>query len=193
VVLRRAQGESFNRLGKDLGRSDDSLSKGAAGCNQGAKTGQMMVFWVATGVLTAGLAAIAIIDLRTFRIPDLLSLPLIAVGLLQAYAMSVLPFWHHAVGAMAGFAILAAVGEWYFRHRGIDGLGLGDAKLFAAAGAWLGWQSLPMVLMIAALGGLAFALLRGGATRMTAIAFGPWLALGFWLAWMWVHRVMLSL
>jgi leader peptidase (prepilin peptidase)/N-methyltransferase len=193
LTVRRTQGESFSRPDKDLGRSRDSFSKAVIGCNQGAKTGQMMVFWVATGVLTAGLAAVAIIDLRTLRIPDLLSLPLIAVGLIQAYAMSVLPFWHHAVGAMAGFAILAAVGEWYFRHRGIDGLGLGDAKLFAAAGAWLGWQALPMVLLIAALGGLAFALLRGGATRMTAIAFGPWLAWGFWLAWVWAHRGTLTL
>jgi leader peptidase (prepilin peptidase) / N-methyltransferase len=147
-----------------------------------------MVFWVATGVLTAVLVAIAVIDLRTFRIPDLLSLPLIAAGLILAWTMPLLPFWHHIIGAAAGFAVLAGIGEWYFHRRGIDGLGLGDAKLFAAAGAWLGWQGLPMVLMIAALGGLAFALLRGGATRVTAIAFGPWLALGFWLVWLWTRR-----
>jgi leader peptidase (prepilin peptidase) / N-methyltransferase len=151
----------------------------------------MALFWMATLGLTAVLVAVAVIDLRSFRIPDRLSLPLIAAGLVLAWAMPVQPIWHHLIGAMAGFALLAGLGEWYFRQRGVDGLGLGDAKLFAAAGAWLGWQALPAVLMIAACGGLAFAVLDGTARRAAGIAFGPWLALGFWLAWLWVHRAMI--
>jgi leader peptidase (prepilin peptidase) / N-methyltransferase len=79
-----------------------------------------------------------------------------------------------------GFVLLAVIGEVYFRRKGTEGLGLGDAKLFGAAGAWLGWQALPTVLLIGSVGGLVFALIRG---RTDRVAFGPWLALGLWVMW----------
>ena len=89
---------------------------------------------------------------------------------------------------MAGFAAFAAIAGIYRRARGREGLGLGDAKLLAAAGAWLGWQALPGVVLIAAASGLAFALatpLGGGKLAWTSrIAFGPHLALAFWLTWL---------
>jgi leader peptidase (prepilin peptidase)/N-methyltransferase len=134
-------------------------------------------------VLGAALLAIAAVDLRTYRIPDWLSLPLIAAGLAwTAYAHA--DRWPaHAIGAAAGYAVLALFGELYFRARRREGLGLGDAKLFAAGGAWLGWQALPAVLAVAAVAGLIFAL----ATRRRGhapVAFGPWLALGIWVAWL---------
>ena len=70
----------------------------------------------------------------------------------------------------------------YRRLRGRDGLGLGDAKLLAAAGAWLGLASLPWVVLAAALLGLVLALLRAGPLRAeTAVPFGPPLALAFWV------------
>ena len=62
-----------------------------------------------------------------------------------------------------------------------EGLGLGDAKLFAASGTWLGLPLLPYVLLIAALGGLAWALIARAQGRL---AFGPWIALGFWCVWL---------
>jgi leader peptidase (prepilin peptidase)/N-methyltransferase len=137
---------------------------------------------MATLGLLAALAAIAVIDLRSLRIPDALSLPLIAAGLVVAPALRGGAMADHLIGAAAGFALFAAIGEVHFRRRGVEGLGLGDAKLFAAAGAWLGWQGLPWVLLIAALGGLAFALAAG---RGRAVAFGPWLALGIAATWLW--------
>lgn len=143
------------------------------------------MLWFVTLGLTLVLAAIAIIDARTRRIPDLLSLPLIPAGLAVAYLTPLLPIQHHLIGACAGYALFAAIGAWYFRRTGTDGLGLGDAKLFAAAGAWLGWQALPAVLLIAALGGLGFALVQGRTNRHVALAFGPWLALAFWAVWLW--------
>jgi leader peptidase (prepilin peptidase) / N-methyltransferase len=146
---------------------------------------RMTLFAGLTAMLTLILGAIALIDLRHFRIPDMLSLPLIAAGLALALWLPDLPFWPRLAGAVAGFAILGAIGAWYYRRTGTDGLGLGDAKLFAAAGAWLGWQALPAVLLIAALGGLAFAAVAGRTDRHEAIAFGPWLALGFWVVWLW--------
>ena len=148
----------------------------------------MTVLWGVTAVLTLVLVAIALIDLRSFRIPDVLSLPLIAAGIVGVPATTGVALHDLVIGAMGGFGVFWAIGAWYFRRTGIDGLGLGDAKLFAAAGAWLGWQALPMVLLIAAIGGIVQALLRGKAGRHTAIAFGPWLALGFWVIW--IARIM---
>jgi prepilin signal peptidase PulO-like enzyme (type II secretory pathway) len=137
----------------------------------------------AGAVLGAALLAIAVIDFRTYRIPDWLSLPLIAAGL--AWAVLTDRHWPaHLTGAAAGYASLALFGALYFRLRGREGLGLGDAKLFAAGGAWLGWQALPLVLALAAVAGLIFALATKRREPAAQIAFGPWLALGIWLAWL---------
>ena len=142
------------------------------------------VWLAATAALLAALLAIARIDLRQYRIPDGLSLPLMAAGLgLAALRPGLvgLPLSDHAIGAAAGFGVLAAIGAWYHRRTGIDGLGLGDAKLFGAAGAWLGWQMLPHVLLAASLAGLVAA----GLLRRRRIAFGPWIAAGFFGVWLW--------
>lgn len=124
------------------------------------------------------LLTIAVIDLKTLRIPDLLSLPLIALGLAVAAFGPADVFAGKLIGAGVGYLVLAGLGAAYFRLRGQDGLGLGDAKLFAAAGAWLGWQSLPVVLALASVGGLCWALTH---PQRDQIAFGPWIALAFWV------------
>ncbi len=69
-------------------------------------------------------------------------------------------------------------GVWLVCHK--EGLGYGDFKLLAAAGAWCGWQTLPMILLIASLGGIGYAIVSQLLQRrtITTIAFGPWLALG---------------
>jgi leader peptidase (prepilin peptidase)/N-methyltransferase len=133
--------------------------------------------------LACALLAISAIDLRERRIPDLLSLPLLVSGLVWSAWAGDRPWTAHALGAVAGYGTLAIFGALYFRWRGREGLGLGDAKLFAAAGAWLGWRALPMVLLIASLCGLLFALLTGRVRPDRKLPFGPPLALGFWLTW----------
>jgi leader peptidase (prepilin peptidase)/N-methyltransferase len=135
-------------------------------------------------VLGAALLAIAVVDFRTYRIPDWLSLPLLAAGLAWTAVAEPDRWPAHAIGAAAGYAVLALFGELYFRLRGREGLGLGDAKLFAAGGAWLGWQALPAVLAAAAVAGLVFALATRRRDRHAQIAFGPWLALGIWVVWL---------
>lgn len=134
-------------------------------------------------VLLATLALIAVIDIRTYRIPDWLSLPLVAAGLLRAALEGERPWSAYLIGAAAGYASLALFGEIYFRARGREGLGLGDAKLFAAGGAWLGWQALPVLLAVSATAGLVFALVTRRRSA-AAVAFGPWLAVGIWLCWL---------
>lgn len=124
------------------------------------------------------LIAIAVFDVKYLRIPDGLTLPMVAFGLGVAWFDGYSDFAHHLIGAGAGYLAMAGFGQAYFRLRGREGLGLGDAKLFSAAGAWLGWQALPFVLLIGSVGGLCWALI----TRQKGeLAFGPWLALGFWL------------
>ncbi|MGH7111780.1 MAG: prepilin peptidase, partial [Stellaceae bacterium] len=85
-------------------------------------------------------------------------------------------------------ASMRAVAWIYKKTRGGDGLGGGDAKLFAAAGAWVGALALPSVILVAALSALlAAALLRLAGVRLTArsaIPFGPFLALALWLVWL---------
>lgn len=141
-----------------------------------------MTDYLAGILLTLALSRLAWIDLRTFRLPDLWTLPLIAAGLglaLVGFGPSLLA---SAVGGLVGFTLFWGIGAFYHARTGIDGLGLGDAKLFAAAGTWVGFAFLPHVLLVAALGGLAYALITRQRTAR-AIAFGPWIALGFWLVW----------
>jgi leader peptidase (prepilin peptidase)/N-methyltransferase len=133
------------------------------------------------------LLLLAAIDLREMLLPDTLTLPLAAVGLALA-GFGLGGFWDHAVGAVLGFGLMAGVREAFTAATGREGLGLGDAKLFAAAGAWTGWYGLPSVLLIATLAGLTHMLLRsrtGRGAMHEAIPFGPAIALGFWVTWLW--------
>ncbi|MFA8386246.1 MAG: A24 family peptidase [Pelagibaca sp.] len=135
-----------------------------------------------TVALTLVLLRLSWIDLVSFRLPDVWTLPLIAAGLGLAMTGIGTTVTASAIGGLSGFALFWAIGAAYHRRTGRDGLGLGDAKLFAASGTWLGYAALPYVLLIAALGALVFATLT---QRMPSrqLAFGPWLALGFWLVW----------
>ncbi|MEM8920468.1 MAG: A24 family peptidase, partial [Pseudomonadota bacterium] len=87
----------------------------------------------------------------------------------------------------AGYGVLRTVGAYYKWRTGRDGLGQGDAKLVAAAGAWLGWMSLPYVMLAASLLGLIFAAIRwlmGRESLKKPIPFGPFIAAGFGGFWL---------
>ena len=134
------------------------------------------------------LLALSVIDGRHYILPDLLTLPLCAAGLIVTLASSQDQFTNHLTASVAGFAILALVNCLYLRIRGRDGLGLGDAKLLAAGGAWVGLSGLSGIVMIASFTGLAWALVQACRTRQisaqTRVAFGPFLALGIWIIWL---------
>ncbi len=126
------------------------------------------------------LIALAAIDWETGFLPDMLTLPLIAIGLAVNVAGLFVPFKDAVIGAAAGYFTLWVVAAFYKNLRGRDGLGLGDAKLLAVLGAWIGWMALPAMVMIAAMTALAAVgvqRLRGADIRAeTAIPFGPALA-----------------
>ena len=137
---------------------------------------------LATLFLMAMLLRLGVIDLQSRRLPNELTLPLLVMGLiLNGYLEGGLPSAAIA-GALAGFAAFWLIGTVYFRLRGVDGLGLGDAKLLAAAGAWLGLESLPVLVLLAAVAALLFTILRDGDAR-DPLAFGPWLAMAFFFLW----------
>lgn len=128
------------------------------------------------------LLAAALVDRRTLLLPDLLTLPLMASGLLAAFfGLAPATPLGGLAGAMLGFAGTALIAEAYRRWRKREGLGLGDAKLLAAAGAWCGPRPLPSILLIGAASALLAAFTTGAWRRPAEpIPLGPWLALGFW-------------
>ena len=134
------------------------------------------------------LLALGWIDARHWLLPDALTLPLVVAGLAAALALDPADFAARLFGAVAGYLALRGVAWLYRRWRGRDGLGEGDAKLLAAAGAWVGAAALPQVILIAALAGLLAALcLRLAGVRLgpaSALPFGPFLALATWLVWL---------
>ncbi|TVM04667.1 MAG: prepilin peptidase [Halomonas sp.] len=131
------------------------------------------------------LLAMAVIDLRTQLLPDILTLPLLWAGLLYQLLFQPIMLPAAVIGAMTGYLVLWSV-YWLFKLvTGKDGMGYGDFKLLAALGAWVGWQTLPLVLIIAAglgaLFGIAWQLVRKDQRGMP-MPFGPFLALGGWVA-----------
>lgn len=143
------------------------------------------------GVLSAlfgwQLLLIAAVDLEHLWLPDRLTLPLLATGLVAAALIEPHTIMGAILGAAIGFASMWSFGFIYRRLRGRDGLGGGDPFLFAAGGAWVGWQALPISLLIASLVGISLILARqssgGAVTADYRASFGPPLAVGFWIAW----------
>jgi leader peptidase (prepilin peptidase)/N-methyltransferase len=133
------------------------------------------------------LIALAAIDLRHFVLPDGLTLPLIPAGLAVAYVQEPTDLVMHVIGALAGYLLFVLIRELYFRLRAREGLGLGDAKLLAACGAWSAWQSLPGIILVAAAVGLAIALAGRLFSRPLRLSdrmpFGAFLCLALWLDW----------
>jgi leader peptidase (prepilin peptidase) / N-methyltransferase len=142
----------------------------------------------ATCLLGWMLLALAIIDWRDFVLPDFLTLPLLAAGLIVTWVLDPAELPANLIGAVAGLAFVLLVRIAYQRLRDREGIGLGDAKLLAAAGAWVGWSGLPMAVLIASLAGIAACLLRlARGDRVSAtdrVPFGAFLCLGTWLAWL---------
>ena len=132
--------------------------------------------------LAAVLAALAVYDLRQGRLPDWLTLPLTAAGLLVAWRGGAPA--DAAIGAALGFVFFETVAFGYRRLRGREGLGGGDAKLAAAAGAWVGWQGLPSVVLLAAATALAVALVRRRFGGTESVPFGAYLAPAILLVWL---------
>ena len=151
-------------------------------------------------LFTWALISLTVIDLDHTLLPDIITMPLLWLGLLLSL------FWHAGLtapaptdpasailGAVCGYLVLWTV-FWAFKFAtGKDGMGYGDFKLLGALGAWMGWQMLPLILLLSALAGavigIALIVLRGR-DRNVPIPFGPYLAAAGWIALLWGPQIM---
>jgi leader peptidase (prepilin peptidase)/N-methyltransferase len=152
---------------------------------------------VAGLVLTWFLLALTFIDVDHQLLPDVLTLPLVWLGLLLSLAhgpdaaapIPVAPT-DAIIGAAAGYLFLWLVFHLFRMLTGKEGMGYGDFKLFGALGAWFGWQMLPLILLLSAgvgaLVGIALIVVRRRG-RDIPIPFGPYLAGAGWVALLWGH------
>ncbi|MFB4205114.1 A24 family peptidase [Arhodomonas sp. KWT2] len=148
--------------------------------------------WTAAGaaglVLTWWLIVLTVIDLDHFLLPDNLTLPGLWLGLLLALVPVFVGPATAIAGAAAGYLVLWAVYHAFRLITGKEGMGYGDFKLLALLGAWLGWQMLPLVIIVSSFVGAAvgIALIAGlGRHRDQPIPFGPYLAAAGWVALLW--------
>lgn len=142
----------------------------------------------ATCALAWALLVLSAVDAAIFRLPDIVTLPLLALGLAVSWLLPDKDLIGHAIGALCGSAAFFLIAEIYRRTRGREGLGLGDVKLAGAAGAWLGWQALPSMILLACCAGLVWVgigvLRRGKAVLEERIPFGVALCFGIWIVWL---------
>ncbi len=139
-------------------------------------------------VLLWGLIALTVIDLDEQLLPDQLTLPLIWLGLLVNIDGMFTDLSSAVIGAAAGYLSLWSVFQLFRLLTGREGMGYGDFKLLAVFGAFLGWQMLPLIVLlsslIGALVGVSLVLLRGR-DRQLPIPFGPYLAAAGFVALLW--------
>ena len=149
--------------------------------------------------LTLALVPIAMIDADTQLIPDSIVLPLMWLGLAMSLfhpmpgsnTLFISPT-DAIIGAMAGYLALWSI-FWLFKLiTGKDGMGYGDFKLLAALGAWLGWQQLPIIIMMSAVVGAVInisMIVAKGRDRSIPIPFGPYLAAAGWITMLWGETI----
>lgn len=142
--------------------------------------------WLAAlALLALLLTLLTVIDLKHMLLPDILTLPGLALGLALVPLLTPHTMLSSLLGAALGYGLFAALHYGFYALRGYHGLGYGDVKLMAMLGAWVGVLNLPLVLLIASFSALPVFIghrLFGQGTSQTPLPFGPFLALGGWVA-----------
>jgi len=143
-------------------------------------------------LLTWALIAASFIDIDKQLLPDGITLPLLWLGLAFNLDGTFVPIGDAVLGAMAGYGVLWLVFHAFRLLTAKEGMGYGDFKLLAALGAWLGWQMLPVVILLSslvgALVGVSLMLFRGH-QRGVPIPFGPYLAAAGWITLLWGSQI----
>ena len=150
--------------------------------------------WALAGalLLTWVLLALTFIDLDKLLLPDQLTLPLLWIGLLLNLSQQFVPLADAVIGAIAGYMVLWSL-YWAFKLlTGKEGMGYGDFKLLAALGAWLGWQSLPLILILSSCVGAVLGItliVMKQQQQSKPMPFGPYLAIAGWIALLWGNQI----
>lgn len=135
-------------------------------------------------IIAFSLTTITYQDLKSYRIPNRHVYVLIILGLLWPSHPHGITHIDRAIAAVAAYTALWAIGEVFFRLRGTEGLGIGDAKLAAAMGAWLGWRELPSAILVASILAIVYITLKDAAGhKRSPLPFAPALSAAFALFW----------
>lgn len=151
--------------------------------------------YVFAALLTASLAWLTYVDIKTFRLPNVITYPLMLIGVIQAYFLNI-RLLESLLGLAFGYILFVLVEITFKRIRKKDGLGRGDAKLLAAGGAWCGLGFMPQIILIASLTAIIghlilYAKVNAREEKADArMAFGPFLALG--ILTIWIYQNFLS-
>lgn len=146
--------------------------------------------WAAAAALffTWALVVLTFIDFDTQLLPDSITLPLVWAGLLLSLPGLFVDSHSSIVGAATGYLSLWSIYHLFRILTGKEGMGYGDFKLFAAFGAWMGWQSLPFIILLSSLVGAVVGItliVLQGRDKNVPIPFGPYLAGAGWIYLMW--------
>jgi leader peptidase (prepilin peptidase)/N-methyltransferase len=144
-------------------------------------------------VLTAVLIALTGIDADTQLLPDNITLPLLWAGVLVNYFAVYTDLASSVLGAITGYLILWSIYHLFKLITGKEGMGYGDFKLLAALGAWMGWQFLPLIILMSSVVGAVFGLIMMGSGLLkkdNPIPFGPYLAAAGWITLIWGEKIM---
>jgi len=140
----------------------------------------------------AALLSASLIDLEHKLLPDNITLPLLWLGLLINSFTQITDLHSAVIGAIAGYMSLWSVFQLFRLLTGKEGMGYGDFKLFAVLGAWLGWQYLPQILLLASVIGVIISFAYVLLTRKKSfpkIPFGPFLSLAGLIALFWGNEI----
>lgn len=143
-------------------------------------------------VFTGCLLTLAVIDLRTQYLPDVLTLALLWLGLVLNLNGLFTDIQSSVLGAVFGYLSLWSVYHVFKLLTGKEGMGYGDFKLLAALGAWLGWQALPLIVLLSALVGAIVGIgliVFAGRDKHIPIPYGPFLAAAGWIALLWGNHI----
>jgi leader peptidase (prepilin peptidase)/N-methyltransferase len=141
---------------------------------------------------TWALIALFLIDFDHQLLPDSITLPLLWAGLLLSLFNLFIDSHTSIVGAIAGYLALWTIFHAFKLLTGKEGMGYGDFKLLGAIGAWVGWQSLPIVILFSSVVGAAIGItliLFKGRDHSQPMPFGPFLAAAGWMTLLWGNDI----
>ena len=143
--------------------------------------------------LTAFLIALAGIDIDHQLLPDNMTIPLMWAGIVLSFWSIHIDLSSSIAGAIAGYLILWSIYHLFRLLTGKEGMGYGDFKLLAALGAWMGWQMLPLIVLLSSVVGAVVGLILMGTGHLKKdrpMPFGPFIAAAGWIALVWGDRIL---